>query len=98
MAHYIVLSKFTDEGARSIRDIGKMIAANNKVAASQGVKVTRYFTMGEYDLISFVEAPTDEAAVLGLVGVNSRGHLRTTTVKAFTEKEFLGIVAKMPKA
>lgn len=96
MPHYVILVNFTDQGARNIRDLASMLGTNDRVAASLGVKLTRYFTLGTYDIVVIAEAPNDEAMAKGVLGVVSRGNAKTTTLKAFTEKEFLAVVKGVP--
>ncbi|MBI2873412.1 MAG: GYD domain-containing protein [Chloroflexi bacterium] len=98
MPHYIVLANFTDDGVRSMRDLSTQIQAANKRLAAAGIKVQRFFTLGQYDVVSLVEAPNDEAVAAETLVIGSHGHVRTTTLKAFTESEFLKLVERLPKA
>ena len=55
-----------------------------------------YFTLGEYDYIAIVEGLTDEAGASFLLKLGSAGNVRTTTLKAFTKKEFAEMVRNLP--
>ncbi len=55
-----------------------------------------YLTMGAYDLVVLAEAPDDEAVAKFALAVCSRGNVRTTTLKAFTESEFKTIIGSLP--
>ena len=92
MAHYIVLGTFTDEGVRNLKDLPKQLETANQRIEAAGIKITRYFTMGQYDIVVLVEAPNDEAVARTAMAIASQGHVRTTTLKAFTEAEFLKIL------
>ena len=92
MPHYIVLANFTDEGARNIKEFPKQMEAANQRAQAAGLKVTRYFTMGQYDIVILVEAPNDEAVARTALAIGTQGHVRTTTLRAFTEAEFTKMV------
>jgi len=62
-----------------------------------GAKITGlYMVMGEYDGIVISECPSDEAALAGALAASSDGNIRTTTLRAFTPKEFADIVNKLP--
>lgn len=98
MATYVILAKFTDQGIKGIRGLQSQIEHNDQISASQGIKLTRYFTHGEYDMVVIAEAPTDEAVMLGLLGVGSGGNLQTVSLKAYTQGEFLSIVKKLPSS
>ena len=45
-----------------------------------------YLTLGEYDLVATIEAPSDEVCVSISLALGSLGNLRSTTLKAFREK------------
>ena len=51
--------------------------------------------MGEYDLATLIEMPSDEAATKALLNIGAAGNIRTTTMKAFTEAEYRAIIASL---
>ena len=51
-----------------------------------------YFTLGEYDYIAIAEGLTNEASASFLLKLGSAGNVRTTTLMAFTRKEFAEMV------
>jgi uncharacterized protein with GYD domain len=50
--------------------------------------------MGAYDIIAVSEAPDDETASAFALTLASQGNLRMTTMRAFSDDEMRGIVAK----
>jgi uncharacterized protein with GYD domain len=52
--------------------------------------------MGEYDFVAIVDLPTEEKMLQFLTEVNSAGYVRTTTLKAWSDKETAQLLAKMP--
>jgi uncharacterized protein with GYD domain len=52
------------------------------------------WTVGEYDLVTVVEFPEDEAGVAALLQVGSMGNVRTKTLRAFSAQEMEGIIAR----
>lgn len=96
MPHYVVLANFTDEGVRNARDLPKQVERANQAAAAAGIKVQRFFTLGQYDIVVLVEAPNDEAVALTALAIAGQGHVRTATLKAFTEEEFLRLLERLP--
>ena len=52
---------------------------------------------GEYDVIAVTEGPSDEGAAVAL-SIASEGKVQTTTMRAFTEGGFSGIVKKVSQA
>lgn len=96
MATYIVLCKLTDQGIRNIKDAPQRIDAAAKAAEAMGGKMTSFYvTLGEYDYIAVFEGLTDEAFLSLGLKVGLLGNIRTTSLKAFTTKEFAEIVKKL---
>jgi uncharacterized protein with GYD domain len=52
--------------------------------------------MGRYDAVVISEAPDDEAAAKFALGTAMQGNVRTETLRAFSEAEFMKIVAALP--
>ena len=94
MSAYVLLCNFTDQGVRNIKDVPKRRAAAREVGKNLGVEIkSGHLALGTYDLILQVEAPSDEAMAKFVLSVASKGNLRTTTVKVFSEAEYDKIVA-----
>lgn len=87
MATYIMLMKFTNPGVDSIKGAQKGRAAGKKAAKALGITWRhQYLVMGEYDVITILDAPDDETvAKFALMGMT--GTLAITTMRAFTEAE-----------
>ena len=87
MATYIMLMKFLDPGVDSIKNASAGRAAGKKAAKAMGITwKQQYLMMGEYDILTVLEAPNDEViAKFALMGMT--GSLAITTMRAFTESE-----------
>ena len=97
MPIYIVLFKSTDQGIRNIKGAPQRIeAAHKAVEAAGGKTIAYYATMGEYDYVGIYESPSDEVTMTLLLATGSLGNVRTTTLKAFTQEAFAGIIMKLP--
>jgi uncharacterized protein with GYD domain len=97
MATHIVLMKLTDQGIKDVKNAPQRVDAAAKAIEAMGGKLTSfYFTLGEYDYVSIVEGLTDEAGASFLLKLGSMGNVRTTTLKAFTKKDFTEIVKNLP--
>ncbi len=97
MVRYIVLSSFTDQGIRSIKDTTKRADAVKEAAKKFGATMTTiYWTQGQYDLVSIVEAPDEMSATAFGLAVGAAGNLRLQTLRAFSKDEMNGILAKLP--
>ncbi|MGI9023272.1 MAG: GYD domain-containing protein [Acidimicrobiales bacterium] len=87
MATYIMLMKFIDPGVESIKGAHAGRQAGKKAAKALGITwKQQYLTMGDYDIITVVDAPDDETvAKFALMGMT--GSLSIQTMRAFTETE-----------
>ena len=97
MGTYIGLINYTDQGIRNVKDSPKRAEAARKVIRDMGGDMTGLFlTMGTYDLVVILEAPSDEVMAQFVLTLGVQGNVRTTTLKAFTESEFEEIIAALP--
>ena len=62
------------------------------VEKAGGKLIGGYFTLGEYDVVIIIEAPTDETVMSLMLKVGSLGNVRTKTLKAFTADEGMKII------
>ncbi len=88
MATYIMLMKFINPGVESIKGARAGRQAGKRAAKALGITwKQQYLVMGgEYDIVTIVEAPNDEAvAKFSLMGMT--GTLSIHTMRAFTEAE-----------
>ena len=97
MATYIVLLKYTDQGALNIKESpGRVAAAKGAVESAGGKWLGYYLTLGEYDGVAIAEAPNDEVYSTVILAIARQGNVRTTTLKAFNEEEMSRIIAGIP--
>ena len=88
MPHYIILWNWTDQGIRTVKDSPKRLASFRAELEKVGGKLAgEYSTMGKYDGIEIVEAPSDETIMSILLGDASKGNFRSMTLKAFPVSE-----------
>src|SRR5438445_628984 len=74
MATYIVLTNFTEQGIRNVKETTKRAQAFRESAKKLGITVKDlYWTLGQYDSAAIVDAP-DEASVTALgLSVGAQG-------------------------
>jgi uncharacterized protein with GYD domain len=88
MPHYVILWNWTDQGIRTVKDSPKRLASFRAELEKVGGKlVGEYCTMGKYDGVEIVEAPSDETIMSILLGDASKGNFRSMTLKAFPMSE-----------
>ena len=96
MPTYITLAKWTDQGIRNVKESLQRLDAFKKAAEAAGGKMIGfYLTLGEYDMVVIVEVPSDEAAAALILSTGKGGNVRTTTMKAFPEDQYRGIIANV---
>ncbi|NES29376.1 GYD domain-containing protein [Micromonospora terminaliae] len=95
MPTYIALLNWTDQGIRAYKDTPKRADAFAAATQKVGAKlVNLQWTVGPYDLVAVVEAPDEETAAAALLQLGGAGNVRTTTMRAFSQDEMAGIIAK----
>jgi len=96
MVAYVVLARFTDQGAKAAKDSPKRAEAFKQMAKTFGVTVKEIFwTQGRYDIVAVVEAPDDLSATALNLSLGALGNIRTESLRAFSSEEMMKIVAKM---
>jgi uncharacterized protein with GYD domain len=88
MSFYIILWNYTDEGIKNVKESPKRgDAFKSKLENIGGKLIETYYTFGKYDGVSVVEVPNDETLMSCLLSIESQGHARTVTLKAFSYDE-----------
>jgi len=95
MTVYIMLSKLTSEGRKTVRENPGRILEVNKEIEGFGVKVlSQYATLGAYDFVNIVEAPDIKTVLKVSVELGSRGTIEITTLPTLTLSDFVATVKK----
>jgi uncharacterized protein with GYD domain len=95
MGTYIVLSRLTDEGRKTLKHKPERLKEVNEEIAGMGAKVVeQYALLGEYDFLNILEAPDLKVIVKIMVELGSRGTLETSTYTAMPIDEFLAALRK----
>jgi uncharacterized protein with GYD domain len=55
-----------------------------------------YFTSGDTDIVTVVNAPNGDNVAKYVLAVGALGNVSTRTVRAWSEAEFLKIVSELP--
>ena len=96
MSITVTLYKFTDQGVKNIKDSPKRLAAAIKIAEEKGIKLLgAYYTVGEYDLVVIAEADDEKIGLAHTIATVSLGNVRSTTLPAFSPKDYAKIIKKI---
>jgi uncharacterized protein with GYD domain len=91
MPRYITLIRFTEQGAKHIKQ--STAHAFAEAAAKGGVRVeTQYWTTGGYDGALVLSADSERKVLHALTELGAGGSVRTETLQAFDAKEFEAII------
>ncbi len=91
LAHFILLTKLTSEGVKTIKNNPDRIAEVNSEMEQIGLKVHhQWATLGRYDFISVVEADSAESMAKASLELGSRGTTINETLGAIPSEDFAG--------
>jgi uncharacterized protein with GYD domain len=95
MPTYVALVNWTDQGIAAFKDSPKRADAFGKLLQQVGGKLREvYWTIGPHDLVAIADAPDDETMTAALLRLGAAGNVRTTTLRAFTKREFTDIAKR----
>ena len=90
MATYVMLTKLTDEGRKTVKANPKRLKEVNKEVEAMGVKIiAQYALLGPYDFINILEAPDNKTIARVSLELGSRGTLQAMTMAAMSVDEFI---------
>ena len=90
MAKYVILSKLTDEGRKTIKKNPDRIKEVNREMEDMGVTIVdQYALLGEYDFVTIFEADDNKSITKIAVEMGSRGTVDTVTMAAMPVEEFI---------
>lgn len=93
MPVYVSLVRWTDQGRTKAKDLpGRYQDGQQRIKNAGGREIGTWVTMGQYDMISVVEAPNDETMAQIALQIAGRGNAATETLRAFTVDEIAKLV------
>jgi len=90
MAVYVVLSRLTDEGRKTLKTKPERVKEVNAEISKMGAKVLhQYALLGKYDFLTILDAKDNVSIAKIMVELGSRGTLETMTLSAIPVDDFL---------
>ena len=90
MPIYIMMSRLTYEGRKTIKDNPERIKEVDKEIEKMGAKVlAQYATLGMFDFINILEAPDNETIARVSTELGARGTIDIMTLSAIPIFEFV---------
>lgn len=97
MATYVATVKFTDQGAKNVRNTCDRAASFTETAGKLNIKVRELFwTLGGMDGLLVFDAPDEDAATAAMLHLAADGNVTTSTSRAYNAEEMKGVLAKLP--
>lgn len=95
MAIYVMLTKLTGEGRRTIKERPERIKEVNKEVEAMGAKVlNQYSLLGPYDFVNIIDAPDNTTVSRVAVELGARGTLETLTMPALDLDDLINTLKK----
>ena len=89
MPTYIMLTRLTSDGVKTLKDNPTRVHEVNREVEQLGVKVVnQWATLGEYDFVTVVDAPDETTMAKLSVEMGSRGTVQNETMTAIDVEEF----------
>lgn len=96
MAIYVILAQLNEQGLKNIKETTKRVDAFKQTAAKHGATVKEVFwTLGQYDMVTIMEAPDDATMTALGLSIGMLGEVRTQTLRAFSEADVKTILSKL---
>ena len=93
MPLYVMLTKVTSRGIKTIKENPARIKEVDHEVEAQGAKVlAQYATLGQYDFVNIVEAKDDASIARISVDLGARGTVQIETLPAIPLNEFILMV------
>jgi uncharacterized protein with GYD domain len=93
MPTYIMLTRLTPDGVKTVKDNPSRVQEVNKEVEQLGVKVlNQWATLGQYDFVTVVEADDEKVMAKLSIEMGSRGTVVNETMTAIEAEEFIKVL------
>ena len=83
MPTFVMLTNLTADGVKTLKSHpGRVAEVNGEVEALGAKVIAQYSTLGQYDFVTVIEAPSEEVMARVSVEMGSRGTLTSQTLTA----------------
>lgn len=90
MPTYLMLTKLTPDGLRTLKNNPPRVLEVNHEVEQLGAKVvSQYATLGSYDFVTVIEAPDETVMAKVSVELGSRGTMTTETLTALPSDQLI---------
>jgi len=90
MPYYVMLTKLTDAGRKTImKNPGRIWEVNQEVEDMGAKIISQYALLGEYDFVNILEAPNNTVIARVASALGSRGTMTPLTLAAITIEDLV---------
>jgi uncharacterized protein with GYD domain len=90
MPYYMMLTKLTDMGRKTMmRNPGRLWEVNKEVEGMGAKIISQYALLGEWDFVNMLEAPNNTVIARVASALGSRGTLEPLTCAAITVEDLI---------
>jgi uncharacterized protein with GYD domain len=90
MPYYVMLTRLTDAGRKTImRNPGRIWEVNQEVEDMGAKIISQYALLGEYDFVNILEAPNNTVIARVAAALGSRGTMQPLTLSAITVEDLV---------
>ena len=95
MSIYVMLTSLTDAGRKVTDEDPDSLKEINKEVEYMGVKIlSQYALLGQYDFVSILEAPSNEAVARLATRLSGKGTMQTLTMAAMEMDDIIAALKK----
>jgi uncharacterized protein with GYD domain len=95
MPLFVMLTRLTDQGAKTLKDRPERMLEVDGQLGEMGVKVLhQYAVLGRFDFVNVVEAPDTETIARASLDLAARGSIRLETMPAMSAEDLIGTLQK----
>jgi uncharacterized protein with GYD domain len=95
MSIYVMLTSLTDAGRKVTDEDPDSLKEINKEVEYMGVKIlAQYALLGQYDFVSILEAPSNEAVARLATRLSGQGTMQTLTMAAMKMDDLITALKK----
>lgn len=90
MPLFIRLARLTEKANQNLKNMDQMLDEANKIIEDNGARILQaYVILGEYDVVTIMDAPDEKtAAKIGAL-IATRGSFRAETLPAIPVEDFI---------
>ena len=90
---YVMLTNLTSEGVNTLKNNpGRVNEVNHEVEALGAKVVAQYTTLGQFDFVTVVEAPSEEVMAKVSIELGSRGTMTSQTLTALSAERLAEVL------